>query len=81
MLNCNGMDGATKGEFYIRKNERKKKKKPQRCSMILLLVLVTCLQTGALEQCASVSNGLSDNSHSTTLSPFHSIYQTYLSIL
>lgn len=26
MLNCNGMDGATKGEFYIRKNERKKKK-------------------------------------------------------
>lgn len=75
------MDGATKGEFYIRKNERKKKTKPQRCSMILLLVLVTCLQTGALQQCASVSNGLSDNSHSTTLSPFHSIYQTYLPIL
>lgn len=49
--------------------------------MILLLVLVTCLQTGALQQCASVSNGLSDNSHSTTLSPFHSIYQTYLPIL
>lgn len=80
MLNCNGMDGATKGEFYIRKNERKKKT-PQSCSMILLLVLVTCLQTGALQQCASVSNGLSDNSHSTTLSPFHSIYQTYLPIL
>lgn len=80
MLNCNGMDGTTKGEFYIRKNERKKKT-PQSCSMILLLVLVTCLQTGALQQCASVSNGLSDNSHSTTLSPFHSIYQTYLPIL
>lgn len=42
--------------------------------MILLLVLVMCLQTSALQQCASVSNGLSDNSHSTT-------YQTYLPIL